>query len=173
MSKQNNPEQVEDLTLLKAQKELSGEGQWNLIQEVLQEIVAAYMVKDPESTPSSTKLRDDLVNEIGKRYENNKHLQLFLDAIPSDRSIRTWLKKDGWEQAVWDKIKADGLFSNANRSLVIEALRQRAIMKSDTAAKLWLTMSGDYQEKMDISSDKSFDKYRELNEIIHKKKNSE
>jgi hypothetical protein len=85
------------------------------------------------------------------------------------------MKKDGWEEAVWKKVRGDQLFSPEKRAEVIEALRQRAIdpkKGSDSAAKLWLTMSGDYSDKMEVN-DKGLEAFREINSIIHRKKSQE
>ena len=44
--------------------------------------------------------------------------------------------------------------------------------KSDQAAKIWLTISGDYSDKIDVT-DKTVDTYRDINNILHGKKNEE
>jgi hypothetical protein len=148
----------------------NGDSQWTLVQEILQEIQAAYIVKDPDVMPKTTKLVVELKSEIEKRYADEPETkQILLDGIPAERSVREWLKKDGWEEAVWSKIRQDGLFTSAKRAQVIESLRTRALDKSDVAAKIWLTLSGDYSEKMEVDS-RSVDMYREINSVLHKKK---
>jgi len=164
---------VEKLEAVRAVKKLSGDGPWSLVQEVMQEVVAGYIVKNPDSVPSSPKLREELLKELSIRYVEDENLQLFLDSVPSSVAIRAWFKKDGWDDAVWSKIRVEGLFTKEKRSEVIEALRTRAIDKSDSAAKLWLTMSGDYQEKDPNERDKTLDAFREINKIIHGTGNKE
>jgi hypothetical protein len=173
-----SPEQAEKaektaikLAAIKAAKELKNEdSQWTLVQEILQEILAAYLVVDPSANPPATKLVEDLNKEIEKRYKDEEDVKnLLLESIPSARSVRQWLKKDGWEDAVWQKIRADQLFSAGKRAEVIQALRQRAIDKSDLAAKIYLTLSGDYVEKQEVDT-KSVDIYRDINKILHNKK---
>jgi hypothetical protein len=39
---------------------------------------------------------------------------------------------------------------------------------SDQAAKLWLTLSGDYSEKMEIN-DKTVDTFREIQSVLQRK----
>ena len=64
------------------------------------------------------------------------------------------------------------MFSAENRAQVIESLRQRAIDKSDVAAKIWLTLSGDYSEKMEVDN-KTVETYRDINNILHRKSREE
>jgi len=146
---------------------------WTLTQELLQEIVAGYIVADTP-TPSLHKLVEILKTEINKRQEYSEELRELLNkSVPSVPAVSAWFKKEGWEEAVWDKIRGDGLFSNAKRAVVIEALRKRAVDKSDVAAKLWLTLSGDYSEKIDVSNDKTIETYREINKVLHNKTEKE
>lgn len=181
--KENNyqhlsPEQAEKakktvakLSAIKAARELrNGDSNWTILQEIVQDIQAGYIVQDPNSKVSATVLHKDLINEITNRYKDQDEEtgKILLEAVPHPRSIRVWLKKDGWEDAVWTKIRADKLFSSGKRSEVISALHKRAVEKSDVAAKIYLTLSGDYVEKAEIN-DKSVDTYREINKILHKK----
>lgn len=172
MSKKSKSELAkEKLEAVRIVRELSGNGQWTLVQEVLQDIVAGYIVKDPSgSTPPANKLREELLEEIKRRYENSEHLDILLESVPSDVSIRAWTKKDTWDEAVWGRIKTEGLFTKEKRAEVIESLRIRALGRDTTAAKLWLTMSGDYSDKLDLKNDKAVDVFRQMNEALHKKK---
>lgn len=149
-------------------KKLSGkDSKWTVTQELLQEIMAAHTVTNPDSLPPLTGMVEDLKKEIETRYSEDADMQdLLLKSIPAMRSVREWVKKDGWEEAVWGYIRADGLFSANKRAKVIESLRERAIDRSDAAAKIWLTLSGDYSEKMEVDN-KSVDVYREINNILH------
>jgi hypothetical protein len=116
---------------------------------------------------------DQLKKEIESRYEDDPSLkQLLLDSIPNMRSVREWVKKDGWDEAVWGYVRAEGLFTASKRAQMIEALRDRGLDRSDVAAKIWLTLSGDYSEKMEVDN-KSVDMYREINNVLHGKKKQE
>lgn len=162
---------VEQLNAYRAVKKLSNENsQWTLTQELLQEIMAGYTIANPDKIPALTVLVEELKKEINVRYADDEELkQVLLDSIPTMRSVREWVKKDGWDEAVWGYVRGDGLFTAAKRAQVIESLRTRALDKSDSAAKIWLTLSGDYSEKMEVDN-KSVDMYREINNILHKKK---
>lgn len=159
------------LEAYRAVKKLSGEdSQWTLTQQLLQEVMAGHTVKNPNRLPPLTQMVDELKVEIENRYKDDPELkQLLLDSIPQMRSVREWVKKDGWDEAVWGFVRADGLFTASKRAQVIESLRERALDKSDVAAKIWLTLSGDYSEKMEVDN-KSVEVYREINSILHKKK---
>lgn len=154
-------------------QKLKGDSPWTLTQQLMQEVIAGYTVIDPNNIPKTPKLVEDLKNEIISRYEHDQETkELLLTSIPSDlANVRKWFKQEGWETAVWSKIRMEGLFTSSKRAEVIESLRQRAINKSDIAAKIWLTLSGDYQEKETVN-DKSVDLYREINKILHSKKDT-
>lgn len=155
------------LEAVRAVKKLSGENeQWTLTQQMLQEIMASHTVVNPDKLPPMTQMVDELKKEIELRYQDEPDIKdLLLESVPAVRSLREWTKKEGWDDAVWGKIRVDGLFTASKRSQVIESLRKRANDTSDTAAKIWLTLSGDYSEKMDVS-DKSVDMFRDINSIL-------
>lgn len=160
------------LLAIKAVKELNKDSPWSIPQEILQEVVAGYTVSDPNNIPKTPKLVEDLKEEVKRRYDHDHNLRdMILLSIPTDnRYIREWMKKDGWEIAIWSKVRMDGLFNSAKRAEVIESLRKRAIDKSDVAAKIWLTLSGDYSEKSETADSRTVDTYREINKILHGKK---
>lgn len=159
------------LAAVRAVKSLSnGDSQWTLTQEIFQDILAAHTIRNPKSIPHVPQMAEELKAEIEKRYaEEIETKNILLESIPSHKSIRDWMKKDGWDEAVWGRIRVEGLFNAAKRAEVIEELRKRAIDKSDVAAKIWLTLSGDYSEKMEVDN-KSVDQYREINKVLHRKK---
>lgn len=162
---------ITKLQSVRAVKKLSnGDSPWTITQEIFQEIQAGYIVTNPDKQPPVTQMVEDLKKEIEIRYTEDEELKtLLLDSIPEVRSVRLWLKKDGWDEAVWTKVRGDKLFSSDKRAQVIESLRLRAIDKSDVAAKIWLTLSGDYSEKMEVDN-KTVDIYRDINAVLHKKR---
>lgn len=162
---------VSQMEAYRAVKEISKpNSNWTLTQELLQEIMAAHTVANPDSLPPLTQMTEELKKEIEIRYADNPSVKdILLKSIPNMTSVRTWVKKEGWEEAIWGYIRVDGLFTANKRAQVIESLRARALDKSDVAAKIWLTLSGDYSEKMEVDN-KSVDMYREINNILHKDK---
>lgn len=179
----NNPKSdvqekiVATLAAQRAVKAISnGNSPWTLTQELLQEVHAAHVVANPDKRPSVPQMVEELKREIETRYANEEETKnLLLESIPATQNVRLWLKKDGWEEAVWKKVRGETLFSPEKRAQVIEALRTRATdpkRPSDVAAKIWLTLSGDYSEKMEVT-DKSLDAYREINSILHRKSREE
>lgn len=159
---------AEKLAIVRKVKELSNpDSNWTITQEILQDVMAYHTVKDPNSIPKVPTLSADLRKEIESRYKDEPDMkQLLLDSIPADKHIRLWMKKEGWQAAVWGRVRTEGLFTTEKRAEVIESLRKRAMDKSDVAAKIWLTLSGDYQEKVEMDN-KSVDMYREINKILH------
>ena len=161
---------IAKLEAVRAAKVLQREGSnWTVVHEVLQEIIASFIVVNPDKIPPVTRLVEDPRTEVEARYtDDEESKKLLLASIPEARSIRLWLKKDGWDEAVWGKIRTEKLFSSEKRSQVIESLRKRAMESSDQAAKLWLTLSGDYSEKMEIN-DKTIDTFREIQGVLQRK----
>lgn len=169
---QEKSEVAKKLQAIKAVKELTKDSSWTIPQDILQEVIAGYTVADPNNIPKTPKLVEDLKEEVKRRYEYDHTLRdTILLSIPNDlRYVREWMKKEGWEEAIWAKVRMDGLFNSSKRAEVIESLRKRAIDRSDVAAKIWLTLSGDYSEKSDTADSKTVDTYREINKILHSKK---
>lgn len=154
---------------LKAKAISDQDSPWIITQEILQEIEAGFTVANPNLKHEVPKLVLALTKEIEARYnEDEKTKNLLLDSIPSDRSVRAWRKKDGWEDAVWELIRDTGLFTSAKRAEMIASIFDRGVDKSDSAAKMYLTMSGDYSDKIEVN-DNALDKFREINKILHKK----
>jgi hypothetical protein len=147
-------------------RKLVGESDWNLLQIILQEIVATFVCED-RKRPSVEDLIKLLKEEIELRYkEDEDSRNILLNGIPSRASVNEWLKKEGWDDAVWSHIKTAGLFTAQRRASLIDALYKRGKDKSDVAAKLWLTMSGDYSEKMDVHTDATMDQFREVQQAL-------
>ena len=169
---QEKSEVAKKLQAIKTVKELTKDSPWTIPQDILQEVIAGYTVADPNNIPKTPKLVEDLKEEIKRRYDYDPSLRdTILLSIPNDlRYVREWMKKEGWEEAIWSKVRMDGLFNSSKRAEVIESLRKRAIDRSDVAAKIWLTLSGDYSEKSDTADSKTVDTYREINKILHSKK---
>lgn len=163
---QAKAEQAKRTAARKAVEEMSNpDSPWTITQEIMQEIVATYTVKDQKALPPMNQLQTDLKAEIERRYEDPEKT-ILLDSVPNDtKFIKAWFKKEGWDTAVWGKVRMEGLFTSNKRAEVIESLRQRAIDKSDVAAKIWLTLSGDYSEKPEVDN-KSVDLYREINKVL-------
>jgi hypothetical protein len=162
---------VHKLALIKKVREIS-KGDWLLTQDILQDIEAQYIAEnETNKKPTSQKSIDLLKEEIEKRYAEDEELKtLLIDSIPSAVAIRKWRLLDGWDEAVWIKAKNGAIFNQSNRHKVMMAMHRKACDGDVAAAKVWLTMSGDYSDKMDINTDKRLDTYREINEILHKKK---
>lgn len=159
------------LSLVKKVKELS-KTEWLLTQEILQEIQASLIVNDPSGKlPHPTKMLDFLKEEIKTRYEDDVEIkELLLESLPTVQRFRQWFKVDGWDDAVYSKLRTGKLFSKEKRAAVIEALYRSALDGKESAAKIWLTLSGDYSDKLDVNTDRKLEAYREINEILHKKK---
>lgn len=162
------------LAAVKAAKKLKNpDSNWSLVQEILQEILASHKVANPDKIPKTPQLKEELEKEISKRYEDEPETRtLLLEAVPSERSIREWFKKSGWDEAVWDFIRKSGLFTAQKRAELINALFQRGVDRDTQAAKIWLTLSGDYVEKSEVN-DKTTDTYREIQKAILANKEDE
>lgn len=161
------------LVNLQKVRAMKSDGDWNVLEEVIQDVMATYVVRDPEGKrPSVKKMREDVISEIGIRFESShEDRDVILEALPSEMTLGKWIKQPKWNDAVWARVRTGGLFTKERRSQMINSLFDRGLTKSDNAAKIWLTLSGDYSDKLDITQDKAVEKFREINEILHKKNN--
>lgn len=152
-------------------KQLSN-SEWNLIQQIIHDIEAYYVVKN-ERRPSLDKTVELVVEEIKARYpednlEQKELREVLLESVPSRITLQKWRNKKGWDDAVWTRARGgpSGLFSHDKRSIVIHSLYESALKGNTPAAKVWLTLSGDYVEKAETKNE-IVDQFREINEVIH------
>lgn len=148
------------LTLLS----LSNKGRWNLLQDFLIEIQADAKIKEglgqkfPTLADQVVLLHKKIEVEFNEDPDNEALLKNYVTHFST---IHKWTKLPGWNEAVIEKMKSYGLFTPEHRAGVIESMRQKAVKDGDVqAAKVWLTMSGDYTDKVDVS-DAKFEKYKE------------
>jgi hypothetical protein len=144
---------------------LSSGGKWNLLQEYMIEIEADCKLKEGlgQRFPTYVELLQLLKKKIEVEYsEDESTMKSLLNCVPlSKNTVSYWRKMSGWTEAVLDKMKSFGLFTPEKRAEVIESLRKKASEGGDVqAAKVWLTMSGDYTDKVDVN-DTKFEKYKE------------
>lgn len=148
------------LTLLS----LSNQGKWHILQEYILEIQADGKIKEGLGQRFPT-LAEQLVllhKKIEVEFTNDEETQNLLKGyITTTMAISKWTKLPGWNDAVVDKMKSYGLFTPENRAAVINSMKKKAVDDGDVqAAKVWLTMSGDYTDKVDVN-DSKFEKYKE------------
>lgn len=151
-----------------------GKSKWTITQSALQDVMARHVIGNPNGPmPKFTTLCEELREALKEKYEDDPELRDFLlESLPSYISMREWPKKEGWQDAVWAKIRDTGMFTKERRAAMIDSLYKRGMEKDTVAAKIWLTMSGDFVEKSQIDNkDNTVDKFREINQILHKKKN--
>lgn len=160
---------------LKRVEQLSGDSEWNLLQQILHDIEAYHVVKN-EKRPSLDKTLELVVDEIKARYslgttEQDEIRDVLLESVPSRITLQKWRSKKGWDDAVWTRARGgpSGLFSHDKRSTVIHSLFTQATTGNTTAAKIWLTLSGDYVEKGEMKNE-IVDQFREINSVLHTKK---
>lgn len=166
---------IEKIHIVKKVREITGgDGKWTLTQQIMQEVVATHIVSNPgQPLPKTPALVEALKIAIEEKYKDDEDLkQLLLSSIPAqNQRIRDWQKKEGWNEAVWAKIRDNGLFSKERRAAMIQALYERGLQRDTVAAKIYLQMSGDFVEKSEVTSkDSTIDKFREINSILHNKK---
>lgn len=155
---------------MKKAKELSGDSRWDLIEQIAQEIQAHHILTKEKLT--ALKHIEYIEAEIKSRYfDQPEVLQILLDAVPSTTTLGIWKKKKEWEEAVWMTLRGEGLFTPDSRAQVINRLFQQAAFDGNVqAAKVWLTLSGDYVEKGENAKSDALDLFRQMNEAIHSKK---
>lgn len=161
---------------LKRVEELTKNSEWNLIQQIAHDIEAFYVIKN-DKKPSAEKTLELIKNEIEARYasdtpEEKEIKAILLDGLPSKITFTKWRSQKNWDEAVWARARTGsiGLFSPDKRATVIHSLYSSAITGNTSAAKIWLTLSGDYVEKAETKNE-IVDQFREINQILHGSKN--
>jgi hypothetical protein len=160
---------------LKRVEAMSGESEWNILQQLAQDIEAYYVAKNEKKPSVDDMLNVLITKEINTKYpdtspEETIIREALLDAIPSRMTIHKWRHKKGWDEAVWARVRGAGLFTADKRAVLINTLYEQANDGNVTAAKIWLTLSGDYQEKDSSIKNDIVDQFREINQILHNKK---
>lgn len=142
----------------------SNPGKWHILQEYLIEIQADGKLKEGLGQKYPT--FDDQLLLLNKKVEvefkdDPQTCETLKNYVTHRTTISKWSKLPGWAEAIIDKMKTYGLFTPEKRAEVIESLRLKAVDQGDVqAAKTWLTMSGDYSDKVDVN-DTKFEKYKE------------
>lgn len=136
----------------------------------MQDVEAWYVIKQ-DKKPTLDKLVVLLNEEIESRYgspELQDVKEALLDAFPSRITLNKWRSLKGWDDAVWAKARSGptGMFSHDKRARIIHSLYETATTGNVNAAKIWLTLSGDFVEKMETKNE-VVDQFREINKIIH------
>ena len=90
------------LEALAAVKKLSNkDSKWTITEEIFQDIQAGHIVSNPNQLPPVTQMRQELLDEIKVRYKDEPDtMQVLLDSIPEARTLRKWIKREGWEDGV-------------------------------------------------------------------------
>jgi hypothetical protein len=142
---------------------------WDIAQQTLQEVQSVYLVQDPDIRfTANARVVEDYRKFVAKKYEHEPELRdALLICTPSLLSLSKWFKNPKWNDAVWKRMKDSTLFTPEKRTAMINALYKKGVSGDTSAAKIWLTLSGDYSDKMDIKSDSTVEKYKEFNKILH------
>ncbi len=152
---------------------VSNQGKWHLLQEFMLEIQADAKLKQGlgQRFPTQNELLELLKKKIQVEFKDDSiTMNALILCVPTHQALSKWSKISGWTDAITDKMKKFGIFTAENRAEVMEALRQKAVKEGDTqAAKIWLTMSGDYTDKVDVT-DTKFEKYKEYANTLNMKK---
>ena len=162
---------IEVNTAKKLLRKYTPNSEWDLSQQIIQEILAYKVIQDPSRKYIwDPKFQKEYQAVVEQKYHNDPELQkLLLICTPSHVTLGKWVKKTGWDEAVWAIVKEAGMFTKEKRATMIDSLYKRGLEKDTVAAKIWLTLSGDYSDKMEVK-DETADKYREINKVLHGKK---
>jgi hypothetical protein len=156
----------------------SSDGKWNLIQEYLIEIHADARLKEgTDSTgkpgqrfPTLREQRELLKRKIEEEYSHDQKLRTSLiNCIPSRMSMSRWTRLDGWDDAVVAKMKSFGIFTPTARGEVMKSIHKKAVDGDMIAAKLYVSMSGDFVEKGQ-AGDEKFEVWKKYIDSMNRKK---
>lgn len=144
------------------------EGKWNIVQRLLQEIEADCILRQAKDNKMiEFKEKYDLLKlKIETEYADDPELkEVVLDYLPTPRGVLNWTKLNGWNDEITAVLRKEHLFRNETRAEVIMSLYKKAVSGDTQAAKVWLTMSGDYTDKVDVA-DSKFEKYKEYTQAL-------
>jgi hypothetical protein len=147
------------------------EDEWTIVQQMFQEVMSTWVVENPDkSIPAAKQFLVDYKELVKAKYsEEPEKQELLLELTPSLAGLKLWVLKKGWDDAVWATFKTTKMFTPEKKAKLLDSLWKRGCDKDTNAAKIWLTISGDYVDKVDLKKDDTAEKYREINKILHKK----
>ena len=154
---------------------LSAQGKWHLLQEYLMDIQADGKLKQSQGQKFPTYAEQQILlhKRIAEEFdEDHETRDLLIGYVSTPKTLSRWTQLPGWNDALIDKMKRTGLFTAEDRAAAIKAMLDKAKQGDVQAAKIYLTMSGDYTDKVDVS-DQKFEKYKEYaNTLIGNKTSS-
>lgn len=155
--------------ILERLKPMAKSEEWNPVQDILHEIEATFVIENKKL--NSTLLGKLILEEIDSRYKDDPDMAAILkELVPTSRTLIEWRSSQAWKDAVWTQVKGEGMFTADRRAQVINKLFEQATEKgSVNAAKVYLTLSGDYTEKASAEKDKDIDTYREIQKALLKR----
>lgn len=159
---------------LKKRVEALSLGDFNLVQDLLQEIQSIDMIEEA-STGKKFDLKSQvnrLDQEIKDKYKDKPEIKdLLLEYLPGYDTIRNWVKKDNWKEEVVRKAKSHTSVSGLRRITILDDLYKKAHERGDTRAmELFLRISGDLDTGKERKESKQEKNYRELGEALSKRK---
>jgi len=149
---------------------------WNLFQIMLQEVQATDIV---ENSVNGVDKHSPLTKQLGKLMEaiqdstdlESSVKDLLLEYFPGYTTVKYWVEKKEWQDAVLRKVKDSKSFSHEKRVAVFNAIYKKATENLDMkAAELFCKLSGDLKEAKDAGKDsKELEDYKKFNSILIKK----
>lgn len=166
------------LRLRKEVRELTENDEWTVPQLVLQEIQAEDEVLESVSGTSATLI--DQIERMKKRIETDFNEEpevrdLIMQSIPGYSSILRWTKTDTWKEAVMSRIRNHKVFSNINRTKVLDNIFKVATSGgavSIKAAELYFKLEGTLNPSKENKGevDDVYDRFKDLQKTLHSKK---
>lgn len=165
---------VKPIPIKKQIEALSSNPEFNIFQEMLQEIQATDITEslDYETNVPLTKQLEKLKELINSEYAEQENIKtLLLDYFPSYKTIYSWIKKEEWKEAVVAKIKTSYSFSEKRRAKVLDSIYKKAVQKDDMkAAELYCKLAGEFKTEKESKDSKEIDSLKTFNNILHRKK---
>lgn len=154
-------------------RNLSGDNKWTILQQYLIELYADGKLKQSHGQrfPTQRELQELLKRKIEFEHSDDMKVRTaLLNCVPTTRTIRRWIKIEGWEEDVWKIMAKTGLYPQEEIAAIINAQKREALKGDVNSAKLVLTLAGRYDEKGQ-TNDEKFNKYKEFFEATVKKNN--
>jgi hypothetical protein len=149
---------------------ISTSPEWDLGQVVMQEVFSHHAIQNPDKkvVANAEKIIEYKQLVVERYAEEPETRDMLLTCTPAVETIKKWMRKPGWDDAVWNNIKTTGLFTKERRASMINSVYNKGIKGDTNAAKLWLQLSGDLTDGTTVGKNEALvDKFRDINKIIH------
>ena len=158
-------------TVMKKKFSVAAVGEWSVLQDILQEIIAQDVILSCGDESKETDLKHlhmGMIAAIQNRFADDlEFMDYLISSVPTYQTAWRWASIKGWDEAVEAKIRSCKVFRPGKKYAMLEALYEKGKIKGDVRAmELYFKLAGDLSTEKNKGS-KELDDYRDFNRILH------